>query len=238
MENTCPDCGEEASATERMSRVRSATCSHCGHAFTVIVDTGDAPPAEGGTEGGPAPAPKLPVLGEMPCEECGEPMAFEIGKGPSIVARCAECETELTFVPGTEEEVVRPPPNRPMGRSFDRRERDGPRDDRGGSPARPCRNCGAPLKFSTEPDGRITGTCDSCGNRFTLPPRREGGFRGRGGPPGRGGGRGYGGRPSWGGGGGRSRPWERGGGGGRSGGWDRGEGGDDRRRRRPRRDEE
>ena len=52
-----------------------------------------------------------------------------------------------------------------------------------GPRARPCRECGAPLRFSTGPDGAISGECDACGNKFTLPPKREGFRGGSRGPP-------------------------------------------------------
>jgi DNA-directed RNA polymerase subunit RPC12/RpoP len=252
MASRCPECGEEATEIERIGRVRTGSCDHCGHTFTVILDSPGAASAPASPEAGTAEGAQLAVIGEMACEECGEALAFSIGPGPSVVARCAECETELSFKPESAESEAPAAPERRApregggwgGGSRDRGsyrgggDRGGDRgSDRGGSPARPCRECGAPLRFSTEPDGRITGECTSCGNRFTLPPRREGGGGGggfRGGPrgrPGGGGGR-YGGRPSYG--QSRGRPWDRDRG--ASSGGDR-DGASDRRRRRPRSDD-
>ena len=46
-----------------------------------------------------------------------------------------------------------------------------------GPRSRPCRQCGAPLRFTTNEEGLLVGECEACGNRFTLPPRTEGGRR-------------------------------------------------------------
>jgi DNA-directed RNA polymerase subunit RPC12/RpoP len=260
MASRCPECGEEATEIERVGRVRTGSCDHCGHTFTVILDAPGAATAPAAPESGSAEGTRIAVIGEMACEECGEALAFSIGPGPSVVARCAECETELAFKPESAESGAPAEPERRAPRESGGWSGGGSRDrgsyrggdrgsdrgsDRGGSPARPCRECGAPLRFSTEPDGRVTGECTSCGNRFTLPPRREGGggggFRGAprgrpgGGYGGRSGGGGYGGRPSYG--QGRGRPWDRDRGSSSRTGGDR-EGAPERRRRKPRSDDE
>jgi hypothetical protein len=228
--------------------VLTGTCAEC-HRVTTLVEGPlpfgtpvaaageETPTAEGGasTAGGPE------------CAECGSTLTVSARDDGMLEVACAECETTTTFVPQDSA-----PPRAPRERS-DRYERPRSRDDAGGegaSNARPCRQCGAPLKFTTDAEGVLTGECASCGNRFTLPPRRDGGGgfgrgdRGGGdrynsrGPPryGRkpggysGGGGGYGGgRPRYGGGSGSYRR--------REGSSDEGSSDDDsRRRRRPRRE--
>jgi hypothetical protein len=120
------------------------------------------------------------------CAECGGPLTIEID-GRTLTAECDSCDTTIQFFQGDPDSRPSRPPRE---RSFD-----GPRREGGGEGfrpmnARPCRQCGAPLKFTTGEDGVLTGECESCGNRFTLPPRRDsgrGGFGGPGrrGPPGR-----------------------------------------------------
>jgi hypothetical protein len=223
--------------------VLTGTCAGCQRVTTLIEGPlplgtavpgdGEEVPSDGGIAGG---GPE--------CAECGSPLTVSARDDGMLEVACSECETTTTFVPqGT------PPPRAPRERD-DRPSRDDrPRrrdDDSGGgmSNARPCRQCGAPLKFTTDDEGVLTGECSSCGNRFTLPPRRDsgagrgdrGGYSPRGPPR-------YGRKPGgWSGGGGGSyggRPRS----GGSSGGYGRRErsvdsddSGDDRRRRRPRRE--
>ncbi len=178
MTNSCPECGTSMDFEQRDVRLRTGTCPSCAKEFAFVEGTtvssrlgtppsGPAGPSgEGtsvseGTEGGPE------------CEECGSLLSFREGKGGSLEAVCADCETTTVFVP--KREAARP-----------ERERERPeRLDAGAPRSRPCRKCGAPLRFSTGDDGMLVGECEACGNRFTLPPRddRPGGGRSdRGGP--------------------------------------------------------
>jgi translation initiation factor IF-2 len=225
----------------RPTTVLTGSCGSCGHQLTILQD--GAPPSADGSvpavdamgSGGKTWRATAPAVEGPPCQACGEPLSFRSSGGPNVEATCSGCGAVSSYVPAGMAPREFTPRSRP------RPERS---DDSGPgfrSPnARPCRECGGPLRFSTAPDGTISGECGSCGNRFTLPPRREfgGGDRGGGarrydrGPPrgkfgGRGGSRPYG-RPPGGGGGYRRRE----GGGDRDGDGD----GDDRPRRRPRRE--
>jgi hypothetical protein len=247
--STCPGCGAEVSYTVQETRVLTGTCADC-HRVTTLVEgplpLGTAAPGEG--EDTPSMEAPTPVAGGPECAECGSPLAVAAREDGMLTVSCAECETTTTFVP--EGSAPPPPPRERAGRS-DRYERPRRRDDsegEGAPNARPCRQCGAPLKFTTDAEGVLTGECASCGNRFTLPPRRDSGYgRGDRGGGDRYGSRGpprYGRRPGGyssrsGGAGGRPRY------GGSSGGnrrrddaWGGGSSDDDtRRKRRPRRDE-
>ncbi|MGI0130610.1 MAG: hypothetical protein ACREEC_10755 [Thermoplasmata archaeon] len=242
--STCPGCGAEVSYAVQETRVLTGTCADC-HRVTTLVE-GPLPPgtaalaegekvAAGGEDAGAPGGPE--------CAECGSPLSISAREDGMLEVSCAECETTTTFVP---EGSHPPPPARGRPERYGRSPR--PDDARGEGPsnARPCRQCGAPLKFTTDAEGVLTGECSSCGNRFTLPPRRDSGFgredRGGGrrdgarGPPrygrrpgGYSGGGGYGGRaPNRGGSGGyRSRDNSRD---------DASSDDDARRRRRPRRE--
>jgi hypothetical protein len=240
MTRTCPDCGTAMDYDARTAYVLRGTCGQCGHAHTILQD-GPVPGAtpDGGPSGplaegidpargasirsAPIPAPNGPE-----CDACGSSLTFRASSAHGIEATCSGCGAISSFVPAGAPgaDFRRGRPNRPeappeMGRGFS-------------SPqARPCRECGGPLRFTTTPDGTVAGECGSCGNRFVLPPRRDSdGGRGGGGARrfdrgsgprfgGRGGSRPYG-RPP----GGRFRPRE-----------DRGgDGEDERPRRRPRRE--
>ncbi len=153
----------------------TGTCADC-HRVTTLVEgplpLGTPAPAEG--EEAPSGAVAPPVAGGPECAECGSPLTVTARDYGMLEVACAECETTTTFIP----EGSSPPRGPPRERS-DRYERPRRRDNAGGegSPnARPCRQCGAPLKFTTDAEGVLTGECTSCGNRFTLPPRRDGGF--------------------------------------------------------------
>lgn len=187
--------------------------------------------------------PSRPTSG---CRSCGASLTFAEIEGGDVVGTCGECGKEFRFAlvtpgrpqresrdrgyggggfGGGESRRGRSPGGRQGGGWGDRR---GPSFREGGGNQRGCRQCGAPLTFNTNEDGTVTGSCTSCDNTFTLPPRREGGgggFRSRGGFGGggyRGGGgrgppRGGGGYRSGGGyGGGRRDSDRRGGGGGGS----------------------
>ncbi len=120
------------------------------------------------------------------CRKCGEALSFEENEEGQVIGTCQQCSSQFTF------QLGRPAPPRreggwdrprPQARSGWGREEAAPR--------RGCRECGAPLRFTPNEDGSVTGVCTSCGNQFTLPPRESrGGGGGRGGY-GRGGG-GYG----------------------------------------------
>ena len=238
MTRTCPDCGSAVEYASRTALVLEGSCSGCGHVLTVMQNLPDGTPAPAG-DGADASSGKgrASARGEAggwsgprpTCVTCGAAMTFHAA-GEGIQGVCSGCGLASGYVPegssGPESRPRRPPRFEPSG------------EDRGGfgpARARPCRECGGPLRFSTAPDGTISGECGSCGNRFTLPPRRDGpGGRGdsggrrfdrgsgprfgRGGPPRR-----YG-RPS----GAGFRPRER-----RE---DRDDEGDERPRRRPRRE--
>ncbi len=226
----------------------TGTCADC-HRVTTLVEgplpLGTAVAAVG--EEVPVGEVTSPTGGPE-CAECGSPLAITAREDGMLEVSCAECETTTTFVP-----EGNAPPRAPRERA-EREDRPRRRDDsrtdsrgdargEGMSNARPCRQCGAPLKFTTDAEGVLTGECSSCGNRFTLPPRRDSGFgredRGGGsryasrGPPRYG--RKPGGYSSGGGAGGRPRY------GGSSGGYRRREGSSDeggsdddsRRKRRP-----
>ncbi len=197
MANTCPDCGEAIELTDREVRLRTGTCGACHHEFTLVAGAA-LPIPEGAAVGGviPSAAAPEPPEGGPECADCGGPLLFRARSDGSLEARCDECETTAIYVvrgAPSEERTER----RPRAPSFDR-------DAGGGLPrGRPCRQCGAPLRFTTNDEGSLVGECDACGNRFTLPPRSDSPR----GPPrygggGRPGGRRFGpprGRPSYGG---------------------------------------
>jgi len=178
MANSCPDCGTSMEFEERSVRLRTGVCPSCAKEFafvegaTVSKHLG-SPPA--GAETSPSPEGEEGELAAgvdsgLECEECGSPLTVEPGENGTLKVGCPECETVAVFVPkGEEGRPERSPP------------RDRRRFDQEGPRGRPCRQCGAPLRFSTGDDGMLIGECASCGNRFTLPPR----------PGGRGGGGGF-----------------------------------------------
>jgi hypothetical protein len=217
--------------------VLTGTCPDCQRVTTLV--EGPLPmgtPAAGEGEELPSAAAPSPEPGGPECAECGSPLSVAARPDGSLEVSCPECETVTTFVP-----EGRAPS---AGPSFEERRDDRPRRRDSGTPegfrnARPCRQCGAPLTFTTDENGQLTGECSSCGNRFTLPPRRDagggGGDRGGGRYPPRGPPR-YGRKPGgWSSGGGR-RP------GGGSGSYRRRDSDsrdrddDERPRRRPRRE--
>lgn len=182
MADVCPDCGAEAGFVERNARVLQGSCAGCGRTFTIVqevsADAGAFPPAApaatpGVSEEGPA-APAPPTAPGPACGVCGSSLALRSMSETSFEARCGSCGTAFTYVlatsPGGFARAPFPARRGPA-------EEGGPRY--GAPRSRPCRECGGPLRFTTDPDGNVTGECTSCGNRFTLPPRREfGGGRG------------------------------------------------------------
>ncbi|HEV2317909.1 MAG TPA: hypothetical protein VGV89_10115 [Thermoplasmata archaeon] len=236
MTNSCPGCGAKLDYDVTPGRLLAGECESCGGDFTVF-EPGEATPTTGATEGAagaeegagpgtPSASPLGSVIPSSSCPDCGGSLELQSAEGASLRLVCTECEVPFTFVPQrvVEVESSGPPRDSRLGRD-------------GARPARPCRECGGQLKFTTGPDGMVSAECASCGNRFTLPPRRfDGGDRrGRFGPRQGGGGyrdRGSGGDRRWSGGGDRRRSappssW---------GGDDRRRTGDARKRRRVPRD--
>jgi ssDNA-binding Zn-finger/Zn-ribbon topoisomerase 1 len=182
MGNTCPNCGTSMEFEEHEVRLRTGTCPSCTKEFAFVEGATvssrlRAPPS--GPEGRPeaTSAAGEAVEGGPECDECGSPLSFRAGKAGGIEAVCPECETTTVFVPQrSAPRFERAPERFERAPRFESSETEGPR-------SRPCRKCGAPLRFSTGDDGMLVGECESCGNRFTLPPREErGGGGGRGGP--------------------------------------------------------
>jgi hypothetical protein len=220
--------------------VLNGNCKSCGRAHTILQHS----PATGsdlessGPEGAGRPAEEgpraerivdvAPPTGVPTCDVCGSLLSFRAPSGRAIDATCSGCGSTHAYIrAGTEGRGPRrirateSAPGADASRGYS------------SSRARPCRECGGPLRFSTNPDGTTSGECGSCGNRFTLPRRRDSDR----GPDTRGGLRfGWGSRPKFGGASGPRRYGRpppgrfRG----SDGGPDRT--GDDRRRRRPRRD--
>jgi hypothetical protein len=192
MANSCPGCGADVAFPARPAVLLEGTCPECGKS-SMVIEQGEL---AAGTPVAPGAIP-LPI----PCPQCGESLSIRASPDGAIGASCAACGAQTRYVPEgrapREADSHGPPRSGP-----------GPGERSFGRPSsRPCRECGGPLRFSTGPDGMTVGECASCGNRFTLPPRPEGGGRDR-------------------------RPYDRGGsrsfppGRGRTGGWSRG---DDRR---------
>jgi len=178
MANSCPDCGAPMDFEQRDVRLRSGTCPSCAKEFAFLegstvssrLGTPTTEPAsEAENDEGEG---EEKVAGEGPeCGECGSPLSIREGADESLELSCPDCGTTAVYVP--KRESTRPA----------REERSRGRPDSEGPRSRPCRQCGAPLRFSTAEDGGVVGECDSCGNRFTLPPRDDrrggGGFRGK-----------------------------------------------------------
>ena len=171
--STCPGCGAEVSYTVQETRVLTGTCSDC-HRVTTLVEgalpLGTPTPADGNAA--PADDAPSPAAAGPECAECGEVLTITARDDGFLEVACTECETTTTFVP--EGSVPSPGSRQPADRYDRPRRRDRPASE-GAPAARPCRQCGAPLRFTTDDEGMLTGECTSCGNRFTLPPRREGG---------------------------------------------------------------
>jgi ssDNA-binding Zn-finger/Zn-ribbon topoisomerase 1 len=170
MTNTCPDCGATMELEQREVRLRTGVCPACAKEFAFVEGEGIASrlssPPSASEEEPEGEAEDETTGGGPECEECGTPLAFRAAENGSLEVVCTECDTTTVFVPKSE--AVRPPREAPP-----RFEGEMPR-------GRPCRRCGAPLRFSTGEDGLLVGECASCGNRFTLPPRPDRGGGGRG----------------------------------------------------------
>lgn len=164
------------------AQLLTGTCAGCGHSFTLLEGVIGAGRAAGRPATQPSEVDELPSgaasAASPPCSLCGAPLEIS-ASGGGLSAVCSGCSSSFQFVLKTDSDrpFRRPPSRGGYGREV--------RDARTGPRARPCRNCGGPLQFSTSPQGLVTGTCAACGNRFTLPPRREEGARGPGDRPGR-----------------------------------------------------
>ncbi len=186
MAKSCPACGAEVDYVDRPARVLAGTCRGCGQALTILQE---GPAAAEGPE---SPAPKeasVGMEGEVPgaaakpgrpshpvpiCRACGASLTFHSSSGGRIEAVCTDCGATDTYLLATGAERRPRAPLEARGRPADMGAPGFP-----GSRARPCRQCGAPLRFTTGAEGTVTGECTSCGNRFTLPPRQDrGGGRG------------------------------------------------------------
>jgi hypothetical protein len=177
--NSCPQCGARVELDDRPVRLLNGTCAACNVTFTVLRE--EPTPTSGGTT--VVPLPTRSVSSEVPfggaptspsvieCADCRGPLLLRRTSQSSIEASCDDCRSTVTYTLNA--------PGAISGRA--------PRSDRGrirergqafpSAAARPCRQCGGPLRFSTAPDGTVQGECGSCGNRFTLGPRREFGPR-------------------------------------------------------------
>lgn len=190
MTRTCPDCGTAVDYTVRTASVLSGTCKQCGRAHTILQDTSATSPGieHSGPEatGGPAEeghgTGRTGIAASMvdgpTCAVCGSLLMFHASPGRGMDATCSGCGAHSAYILAEPESGgfrrMRAPQPNPVGQGS---------QGFPSSRARPCRECGGPLRFSTSPDGTISGECGSCGNRFTLPRRNdsEGGSRGRGG---------------------------------------------------------
>lgn len=170
MPSTCPDCGSSMEFASQPARLLTGSCSGCGHSFTMlegVVEPGQT--ARGGGAG--SPDRKRPMEGVVPssgplCTLCGARLEISASPG-GLTGVCSGCSTSFQFLLlSGDEGADRGPFRRPGFRQNNR-------EVAAGTRARPCRNCGGPLQFTTSPEGLVTGTCASCGNRFTLPPRQE-----------------------------------------------------------------
>jgi hypothetical protein len=177
MEKSCPECGAPVDFVPTAAQMQSGTCSGCQHTILILAAGGPPlvapalPPEEGSAASGPSI--------EVKCPECGTATELSLKGRGAIAAECDVCDQ--TFVFRLQKTDAEPETERPERPAFRPRPRDDDRGDdrRGGADrARPCRECGGPLRFETNEDGGVTGICDSCGNRFTLPRRTDGGGRG------------------------------------------------------------
>lgn len=176
MPSSCPACGVEMEFTDRSVVLRAGTCPSCQKAFAFVegatLSEHLGPEAEEG-EATPVGVPLRVSENAPECEDCGSPLTFRSGRGGTVLADCTECETTTVYrLESGATEARETERRRPSGEGL---------PERGGPRGRPCRKCGAPLRFSTGEDGLLVGECESCGNRFTLPPRGGGGRGGYGG---------------------------------------------------------
>jgi len=180
MSSSCPHCGAAVEFAGRDARILTGTCTDCSGTFTIVQEASSGSDASGVVsptglpEGGPA-GRSAPLPSSLNCSDCGSSLVLRSTSKATIEAECPECRSTLTYSLGGPSEA----PERGRRPSFVRSGDEGRRPFSPAS-ARPCRECGGPLRFSTAPDGTVTGECVACGNRFSLGPRRESGpVRGR-----------------------------------------------------------
>jgi len=178
MSTNCPDCGTTMEFEARDVHLRTGVCPSCAKEFaflegsTVASRLGALPSVAGSEAEGESDQGSAAGIEGFECAECGSPLSVRGGRSGTLEVSCEECDVTTVFVP------------QPEGGRADRvpRGREGPRKsfDTDSPRGRPCRKCGNPVRISTREDGVVVGECESCGNRFTLPPRsRDGGGGGR-----------------------------------------------------------
>lgn len=169
MSTSCPACGTALAAEVRPAQLSSGNCTECGRRFTIVEELAASPPTEG-TPAAAAPREDQPAAGPsfpIACPHCEGELEIAPTPGGDIEGRCGGCGAQVLY---------RLESPRPRGEDH------GPMEHRRARPpgppersgARPCRECGGVLNFTTGPDGLVHGECTSCGNRFTLPARRAG----------------------------------------------------------------
>jgi DNA-directed RNA polymerase subunit M/transcription elongation factor TFIIS len=187
MSSHCPSCGSEVEVTPRAIEIEAGTCPGCSRAFLLLPPNADLTTSVVSSVPGTEPAgdddeEELSAV----CAECGGTLVLAVDGENALNATCDDCNTVFRLVRADAPERPAPrrmedAPERPSrSRDSDRGDdRPSPRRefDSAGPPsrARPCRKCGGPIVFSDGEDGGMVGTCQSCGNRFSLRPRTDGG---------------------------------------------------------------
>ena len=192
----CPSCGADVEVTPRAIEVEAGTCSGCSRAFLLLPANADL------TTTTVVAAPSTDASDDdeeeelsANCAECGGTLILSVDDENVLAATCEDCDTAFRLVRSdapdapegpAEPGIPVPSDERPARRPRTFEDADD-RPSRGGggggrdwnsapqSRARPCRKCGGPIVFSDDPAGGMVGTCQSCGNRFNLRPRTEGG---------------------------------------------------------------
>jgi len=180
MTTTCPACEAEVTLVETSDQFLNGICPSCGGVLLLVKGRGapgapgtSAPAGEPASEEGDAGSAEGKEAGVpgLTCADCGGRLTVRSTSESTLATVCAGCGTENEFRQVDEDEEEEED-ERPRSRT-----RPGPRDSRSEfarPPGRPCRECGGRIQFSTTEDGLVQGACESCGNRFTLPPRRDG----------------------------------------------------------------
>jgi hypothetical protein len=180
MSRPCPSCGAGVEYAARSAQVLTGTCGQCGHLLAIIgdeptssADSGSSKSAEsggniedagrGGAGGGSRSVDDRPT-----CEACGSTLTFHSAPDRGVEGACLGCGSNYTYVPAK----VAGRETRRFGSTRSASSPQG-RNRFPSSRGRPCRECGGALRFSTNSDGTVSAECGSCGNRFTLPPRRK-----------------------------------------------------------------
>jgi DNA-directed RNA polymerase subunit M/transcription elongation factor TFIIS len=183
----CPSCGSDVEVTPRAIEVEAGTCAGCSRAFLLLPANADlvttVVTSVPGTEADADDDDDEEL--SAACVECGGTLVLSVDGENALAATCDDCDTVFKLVRADaperparrlEDAPERPSRDRDSDRGDDRR---APRRefDSAGPPsrARPCRKCGGPIVFSDGEDGGMVGTCQSCGNRFSLRPRTDGG---------------------------------------------------------------